>query len=94
MRSQPGRPYHILGCTKGSVGSRWGEAILPLCSAPPLLEPCIPLWGAQYETDTDLLERVPRRDTTTMRGLEHRSCAERLRQLVWVSLEKGQFGGI
>ncbi|KAK4823209.1 hypothetical protein QYF61_027356 [Mycteria americana] len=36
----------------------------------PHLEYCIQLWGPQYKTDMDLSERVHRRTTKMIRGLE------------------------
>jgi len=85
----------ILGCIKSSLATRSREGILPLCSALVRAHPesCIQLWSPQHRKDMEPLERGQRMATKIIRGLEHLSYKERLRDLELFSLENRRLQG-
>ncbi|KAJ7410690.1 hypothetical protein BTVI_52651 [Pitangus sulphuratus] len=77
----------ILTCIRDSVASRTRVAIVSLLSALVRLhfKVFVRFWTPHYTKDMEVLENVQRRAMTLLKGLEHKSNEEQLRELGFLS---------
>ena len=85
-----GNASRMLGCIGRGINSRKREVLMPLYRAlvRPHLEYCVQYWRPYLQKDIETLERVQRRATKLVHGLQDKTYQERLKDLNMYSLDE------
>jgi len=86
--SPEGQQYPGLHQQRGGQQEEGGDCPPLSALIRPHLEYCIQVWGPQHRKDVELLDWDQRRSMMMLRGLQHLTYEDRLREMGLFSLEK------